>query len=435
VTHPDEPALVAYVTNHASAVALGVYDSEDPDAARAALVAASHEIGMIRHPEEPQDSMVSWCAVLDDNGAPVLHVDMKDQIEYSALIVRIALDALGDAGVGGRLEPKRHPRPPFEDDGNARMFTGLKDLAELTGRGLPPGFPEDFPVPDDVTLVLAEHGTEDAVEHVAWRAGAPFTGYLRRLVEYGLVFGEVPRLLTLNSGVPRIARYTVYRDGSGGSVLFYESAAEQHYVSVVWHPDAAPPPAPVTPSVEPDRREVARGPQAGHEIAAFLAPPGLVCGYETVIAFATAARTLQDMTRGVPGPADLAARLTTIMGRVDRACLKTVRHVCLTMVRNVLDSGRRGRPAGLTLEPDEDGLLFAADLRSQLTGSMPETEMHVVETGVALMQGAPMAAEILTRIRSTPVRQPADRYQWLFAGLSVEQFDEARAACWKILGA
>jgi hypothetical protein len=57
--------------------------------------------------------------VLDEDGVAVLHLDMKDEIRYSALVVRIVLDQLAAAGVDGRLEPKRWPELAFEYDANA----------------------------------------------------------------------------------------------------------------------------------------------------------------------------------------------------------------------------------------------------------------------------------------------------------------------------
>jgi hypothetical protein len=88
VPHPDEPALVAYVAENSSAIALAVYDTTDPAAARAALRAAAAEICRIRHPDEPDTALPTWCAVLDEDGAPVLRLDMKDEIRYAALVAR-----------------------------------------------------------------------------------------------------------------------------------------------------------------------------------------------------------------------------------------------------------------------------------------------------------------------------------------------------------
>ena len=105
VPHPDEPALVAYVAEHSSATALAVYDTTDPAGAAAALRAAAAQICQIRHPDEPDTALPNWCTVLDEDGVAVLHLDMKDEIRYAALVVRIVLDQLAAAGVDGRLEP------------------------------------------------------------------------------------------------------------------------------------------------------------------------------------------------------------------------------------------------------------------------------------------------------------------------------------------
>jgi hypothetical protein len=156
VPHPDEPALVAYVAEHSSATVLAVYDTTDPAAAAAALRAAAAEICQIRHPDEPDDALPNWCEVLEEDGAPVLHLDMKDEIRYAALVVRIVLDQLASSGDDGRLEPKRRPEAAFPYDGCADVYTGMESLTELDGRGLPPGFPDGFPVPEEATLVLAQ---------------------------------------------------------------------------------------------------------------------------------------------------------------------------------------------------------------------------------------------------------------------------------------
>src|SRR5438094_7463173 len=164
VPHPNEPALVAYVAKHSSATALAVYDTTDLAAAGAALRAAAAQICQIRHPDEPDAALPNWCTVLDEDGVPVLHLDMKDEIRYAALVVRIVLDQLAAAGVDGRLEPKRQPQPAFPYDAKADLYTGMQPLTELDARGLPPGFPDGFPVPQDATLVLAQQVRDGGVE-------------------------------------------------------------------------------------------------------------------------------------------------------------------------------------------------------------------------------------------------------------------------------
>src|SRR5204863_5645774 len=116
-----------------------------------------------------------------------------DEVRYSALVVRIVLDRLAGAGVDGRLAPRRQPEAAFPYDAKADLYTGMEPLAEVDGRGLPPGFPAGFPVPEDATLVLAQRCRDGAAEHAGWRRSTgPFTGYLDRLREYGCVFGAVP---------------------------------------------------------------------------------------------------------------------------------------------------------------------------------------------------------------------------------------------------
>src|SRR5215468_4697076 len=92
VPHPDEPALVAYVAEHSSAIALAVYDASDTAAASDALRVAARQISQIRHPLEPGDGLPNVCYVTDEDGVPVLRVDVKDETRYAALIVRIVLD-------------------------------------------------------------------------------------------------------------------------------------------------------------------------------------------------------------------------------------------------------------------------------------------------------------------------------------------------------
>jgi hypothetical protein len=448
VPHPDEPALVAYVAEHSSATALAVYDTTDPTAAGAALRAAATEICQIRHPDEPDTALPNWCTVLDEDGVAILHLDMKDEIRYAALVVRIVLNQLSTAGVDGRLGPKRQPQPAYEYDANADLYTGMQPLTELDARGLPAGFPDNFPVPQDATLVLAQRARNGNAEHAAWRRSTgPFTGYLEQLRAYGCTFGAVPRLLTVG-GVPGMARYTLWRDGAGGSVTLYQSSASRlpgsvlyWYVSVVWQPQADRPATPVEPDETPDTRPVPAGPPAARELAEFLVPEQLIPGFEVVMALATAAHALDRLVSAPPDAADrrrkpvvVASRFAPVLGRLHPEQLTMLRHACLTMVANLIASGRRARPAGLTLIPDEDGNLYAADLREHAQGVMQPDHLAVFEAGAALVQGGQMVAEAVSGIRTEPVRPPVARYAWLFAGLDTQQLTATRDACWRILG-
>jgi hypothetical protein len=425
---------------------VAVYDTTDPAAAAAALRAAAAEINEIRHPDEPDGALPNWCEVLDEDGVPVLHLDMKDEIRYAALVVRIVLDQLAVAGVDGRLEPKRQPEAALPYDANADLYTGMQSLTELDGRGLPPGFPDGFPVPQEATMVLAQRCRDGSAEHAVWRRSAgPFTGYLERLGGYGCTFGAVPRLLTVGS-MPGMARYTLWLDGAGGSVTLYQSSASRlpgsvlyWYVSVVWQPQAEPPATAVDPDEAPDTRPVPAGSSAGRELAEFLVPAQLVPGFEAVMALATAAHTLDRLVGDPPDAADrrrkpvvVATRFAPVLGRLDMGQLTMVRHACLTMVANLIASGRRPRPDGLTLIPDDDGHLYAADLRELAQGVVEPDLVPVFETGAALVQGAPMVAQALSGIRTAAVRPPADRYAWLFAGLDPQQLTATRDACWRI---
>jgi hypothetical protein len=389
---------------------------------------------------------------------------MKDEVRYAALVVRIILDRLADAGIDGRLAPQRRSEVafpydhdtntdpdagPYDYDANADLYTDVFPLTELDERGLPPGFPDGFPVPQEATLVLAQRCRDGAAEHAAWRhSTGAFTGYLQRLRAYGCTFGAVPRLLTVGTTMDVTARYTLWRDGAGGSVTLYQpsptwppDSPRYCYVSVVWQPHAEPPDTTVDPDETPDTRPVPSGPAAAREVAEFLVPAELVAGYEMVVALATAANAVDQQVSGRPDPADrrpipvvAADRFASILGRLDAGQLTIVRHACLTMVANILASKRgRRRPDGLTLVPDEGGHLYAADLRQPVVGVIEPHLLPAFEAGVALVTGVPRVVEALSGIRSAPVQPPADRYSWLFTGLDPEQMATTRDACWRIL--
>jgi len=448
VPHIDEPALVSYVAEHSSSVALAVYEASDPAAARAALRDAAAQISQIRHPDEPDDALANRCDVRDEDGVPVLYLDMKDETRYAALVVRIVLDRLSGTGVDGRLEPQRRREAAFEYDANADRYGGMRPLAELDDRCLPPGFPLDFPVPDEATLVLAERYQDGSAEHAAWRRSTgPFTGYLQRLRKYGCTFGAVPRVLTAGNPLGGTAQYTLWRAGAGGRVTLYQFEPRSArspvywYVSVVWQPQAEPPATPVEPE-EADTRPVPFGAAAARELAEFLVPAPLVAGYEAVIALANTAHVLDRLVSAPSDRADprakavvAATRLAPVLGRLQPEQLTMVRHVCLTMVANLLASGRRPRSAGLMMVPDQDGHLYAAEVRERAQGVVPGDLLPVFETGVSLVQGAKLVADALSAIGSAPVRPPAHRYAWIFTDLDPHQLATARDACWQILEA
>jgi hypothetical protein len=73
------------------------------------------------------------------------------------------MTSLSAAEFDGRLEPFPRPGPPFEYAAGADIFYGLADIVwELDERGLPPGFPSGFPVPDGCPLVMAQRGKSDS---------------------------------------------------------------------------------------------------------------------------------------------------------------------------------------------------------------------------------------------------------------------------------
>jgi hypothetical protein len=312
--------------------------------------------------------------------------------------------------------------------------------------GCRPDSPDGFPVPQDATLVVAQQSRDGNAEHAAWRRSTgPFTGYLERLRAYGCTFGAVPRLLTVGGG-PGRARYTLWRDGAGGNVTLYQASASRvpgslsyWYVSVVWQPRAEPPATPVEPDETPDTRPLPAGPPAARELAEFLVPPPLVTGFEAVLALANAAHALDRLAKTPPDAADrrpkpvvVASRFAPVLGRLGPEQLTMVRHACLTMVANLIASGRC--PGGLTLVPDEAGHLYAADLREHVQGALEPDLLAVFEAGAALIHGAPMVAEIVSGIRTEPVHPSVNQYGWLFTGLDTGQLTATRDAGWRILG-
>jgi len=88
----------------------------------------------------------------------------------------------------------------------------------------------------------------------------------------------------------------------------------------------------------------------------------------------------------------------------------------------------------MTLVPDEDGHLYDADFREHAQGALEPDLLATFEAGVTLVHSGQMVGEAVTGIRSEPVRPPAHRYAWLFAGLDDRQLTTTRDACWRILG-
>ncbi len=269
--------LIAYVAEHSSQTALALEDATDQAAVGAALRAAAAKILQIRHPDEPDEPLPNWCDVVDEDGVPVLHLDMKDEIRYSALVVRIVLDELTRAGIDGRLVPWQ--RPPV-------------------------------PVPSDL------------------------------------------------------------------------------------------------------------GPEPS-------APAYPVAGHEAVTALNAVAQLLDRLMREAAGqrprPAAIADRFAAVLGRLDPRTLTVIRHVCLTMVSNLIASGRRPRPDGLTVLADMDGHLYAADLRAAAQAVVDADLFLAFETGATIVQAGPMVVSALPG---------AGR---LFDGLDEPQLTTTRDACRRIV--
>jgi hypothetical protein len=238
-------------------------------------------------------------------------------------------------------------------------------------------------------------------------------------------------------------RYTLWRDGGGGSVTLFtsrpgEGEPREWYASVVWHPHAEPPAAPVRPDGAPDTRPVPEGREAARAAVEFLVPTPLVTGCEALIGVTIAAERLRGLldkapdAGGRPRPVEVASRLVPVFAQLPAGHADIVRHTCLTLFANLMASGRRGRPDGLTLVPDGEGLLHAADLRARAREVIDADSLPAFEAGLALVKVGPAVGGPLTEIRDAPVRPPADRYTWLFAGLDPDHLAITRDACWQL---
>lgn len=326
----DEDDLVTYVAEHSSAVALVVDGASDGVAVSAALRRAAARILRIPHPREPDTPLPNWCEVLHEDGVPVLHLDMKDEAHYAGRVVAIVLDELRSAGVDGELEPRLPPPSPFEYDAGADIFYGqTHPLTEVDHRGLPPGFPGGFPVPDGATLVLAEVARDGTWEHAAWRRTRPFDGYADRLRGFGCEREPVPPAEI--AGFVATTCMVRYRLDRGGSVSLYHEWCERGqrpstwYVSVVWNTGPAPVPAKPAEAAAP----------VTHHL-----PPGQLAAGETVLAVREAALAVSDALSGPhchhePSlPQWIHGRLARTVEGLDADELTGLRDACRHVVGN-----------------------------------------------------------------------------------------------------
>jgi hypothetical protein len=445
----DEADLIAYVAEHSSGVALALHDATDQAAAIAALGRAVHAICRIPHPIEPDYGLPNWCTVLREDGIPVFHLDIKDDSQYAEQIVRIILDELDAAGVDGRLEPKRPPAPPFDYDGGADIFTGTDFLMEVDGRGLPPGFPADFPVPREATLVLAQRARDGAWEHAAWRRrGRPFTEYLDELRAFGCEFGSVPRAEFADYvNVLSMVRYAIRRAGEGGSVSLYHERRKpgrrlsDWYVSVVWHTGADLPPfspmmdLPALPPAFDVGREM--DPAAVHELVPTLVEPEYVTGCEMVLAIGAAGLVVNEVWDAMPegsdkrtGPPWLHRRLAPLLDGLRPNQLAVIRHTCLMVIANRVNHGM-ARRVRLSLARDDANHLYVPDIRSGAGEALEPGQVGDFETLMAL-RGAAQALDALVHSMLAGSRELTGQLSRTLAGLSPEQLAEVRDSCWRI---
>jgi hypothetical protein len=247
----DQAELVAYLSELGSQAGLAVHGAADPWAAHGALHYAAGAIRDIPHPDEPAEPLPSLCGVQMDQGIPMLYLNVGDYgWRYAGQIVALTVGELEAGGVVGRLEPAQpcwRSLPPGDYDPEADIMGGEDLEWELSKRGLPPSFPDGFPVPAGCTLVIAQRAAEGegSWEHAAWRCAAagPLEEHLERLRDFGCALEPAPRW-----GSPEFGGlhgyYLRHHLGSGSVWLYHKvshggrrqerDAPSAWYLSVVW---------------------------------------------------------------------------------------------------------------------------------------------------------------------------------------------------------
>jgi hypothetical protein len=247
----DQAELAAYLLQHGSWAELAVRDAADPWSAHGAL---RHVVGAIYDlpsSHEPGEPLPSVCDVRVDQGIPVLYLDVQDENwpRYVERIVALTVRELEAAGVTGRLEPleprwRTFPPEDFEDEAD---ILGGEDHEELNERGLPPSFPDGFPVPAGCTLAIVQRAPEGTGtwEHVAWccATARPLEEHLERLRDFGCELEPASR-----SSSPEFGGLHGYHFrhplGIGSAWLYHQwpqdgghqmhEALSAWYLSVVW---------------------------------------------------------------------------------------------------------------------------------------------------------------------------------------------------------
>ena len=236
----DEADLIAYLTDRPSQAVFVLSGAGDDDAAMVALRQAADAVRAIPHPDEPEDPLPNWVdALLGDDG-PTLHLDLQDHAEQAPRVIAAIVAALEQSAVDGTLEPLRPPGPAFDYDADADILTGVTFLERLDERGLPPTFPEGFPIPADAALVIAQRARNDTWEHAAWRRATPFDEYPAELRRFGCELEPVTAEDRLTRGTG-MARQLLRHPAGMGSVSTYHEYGpsgppRRWYVSVVWRP-------------------------------------------------------------------------------------------------------------------------------------------------------------------------------------------------------
>lgn len=413
----DEADLIAYVTEHCSGVALALQDTTDQAAGIAALRRAVLAVGRIPHPDESEDPLPSWCTVLVEDAVPVFRLDLKDAGQYAEQVVRIILDELDAAGIDGRLEPRRPPRPPFDYDAQADIFSGLAGLLKLDARGLPPHFPAGFPVPQDAVLVLAEQARDGTREHAAWRRpGRPFTEYLEQLRAFGCDLGGVAAAEVADYiDKTCMVRYSLRRGGAGGSVSLYHDW-RQHgqppsdwYVNVVWRTDTnLPPPLPEKTSPPPVAAVRGLDQATARELAPAFAGPEHVIRCETLLAINAASLAVTAVQSALPAPCHhdqsfprwQHRQLAPLLRGLDADQMAVIRHVCLTAISNWVYHGIAPLPH-LSLARDDAGYFYAPDVRQGVASTLQPEQTLETETLHALQTAAITLGPLIQDLRTT----------------------------------
>ncbi|MFG1918389.1 hypothetical protein [Micromonospora sp. NPDC048898] len=414
----DEADLIAYVAEHCSGVALALHDATDQAAGVAALRRVVRAVSRIPHPDDPEDPLPSWCTVLIEDAVPVFRLDLKDESQYAEQVVRIILDGLEAAGIDGRLEPKRPPRPPFDYDGGADIFYGTATgLMELDGRGLPPRFPAGFPIPQGGTLVLAQQAPDGAWEHAAWRrSDRPFTEYTEQLRIFGCELGSVAATEVADYvDTTCMVRYSLRREDEGGSVSLYHEMRKpgeqpsSWYVSVVWQPDTGmPPPLPEKTSPPTSAADHGSDPARARELVPAFAGPEHVISCQTLLAINAASLAVSAVATALPPhchhertfPLWQHRQLAPLLRGLSPDQMAVVRHACLMTISNWIHH-RIARLPRLSMARDDAGHLYATDVRHAAAPTLQPGQVLETETLHALQTAAIMLDPLIQNLRTT----------------------------------